>query len=89
MQLCLSLLYQCLLTLFCVLLQPMSELQPEGVAYENIKNNKQTKESTTSPYQDLDLRPQENTGQYQELFKNPETPVKLLNINSHITYETL
>ena len=63
------------------------ELQPERVAYENIKNNKQTRESTAAHNQDLDLRPPENTGQYQELVKNPETSVTLVINNQDITYE--
>ena len=76
-------------TYICVLLQPVSnlELQPEGIAYENIKNNKQTSESTTGQYQDLDLRLPENPGQYQELVKETETSVKLFINNSDITYE--
>ena len=71
------------------MLQPVSnlELQPEGVAYENIKNNKLAKESTTGQYQDLDLQSHENTGQYQELVKNPETSVKLFINNPENTYE--
>ena len=85
-------------TYICVLLQPVSnlELQPEEVAYENIKNNKQTRESTTGQYQDLDLQVHENPvdlqihenpGQYQELAKNPETSVKLVIDKPEITYE--
>ena len=68
------------------MLQPVSnlELQPEGIAYES---NKQAKASTTSQYQDLDLLPPENPGQYQELVKNPETSIKLFINNSDITYE--
>ena len=63
------------------------ELQPEEVAYENIKNNNQTKESTTGQYQDLDLQTHENTIEYQELVKNPETSVTLVINNPEITYE--
>ena len=56
------------------------------VTYENIKKNK-TREATTSQYQDLDLGTPENTGQYLELFKEPETSVKLVNNRPEITYE--
>ena len=85
MQLALSCLYFTV-TFFSVLLQPVSnlELQPEGVAYENIKNNKQTRESTPGQYQDLNLQTQENPGQYQELVNTPETSV---NNKNYITYE--
>ena len=76
-------------TCFGVLLQPVSnlELQPEGVAYENIKNNNQARESTPGQYQDLDLGPPENPGQYQELVKKSETSVKLVINKPEITYE--
>ena len=69
-------------------MQPVSnlELQPDGVAYENIKKNI-SKESTTGQYQDLNLRTLENTEQYQELVKKPETSVKLVINNPDITYE--
>ena len=63
------------------------ELQPEEVAYENIKNNKQTRESTTAQYQDLNLQTPENTGQYQELVKETETSVQLVINKSAMTYE--
>ena len=74
MQLALSCLYFTV-AFFSVLVQPVSnlELQPEGVAYENIKNNKQTRESTPGQYQDLNLQTQENPGLYQELVNTPET----------------
>ena len=62
------------------------ELVHDAVTYENIKEDK-TRESTTSQYQDLDLCAAENPGQYQELVKNPETSVKLVNNNPDITYE--
>ena len=61
-------------------------LLPDAVTYENIKKNK-TGEATTSQYQDLDLRTPENTGQYLELVKEPETSVKLDNNRPEITYE--
>ena len=60
-------------------------LLSDGVTYENIKKNK-TGEAT-SQYQDLDLRTPENTEQYLELFKEPETSVKLVNNRPEITYE--
>ena len=63
------------------------EIQPEGVAYENVTNNKETKEPTTSQYQDLALQPPENTGQYQELVKNPETSVERITNRPEIIYE--
>ena len=66
---------------------PVLELQLEGLACENIKNNIQTRESTSGQYQDLDLRTQENTGQYQELVKKSETSVKLVINKPEITYE--
>ena len=44
-------------------------------------------EATASQYQDLDLRTPENTGQYLELVKEPETSVKLVNNRPEITYE--
>ena len=50
-------------------------LLSDGLAYENIKKN-ETGEATASLYQDLDLRTPENTGQYLELVKEPETWVK-------------
>ena len=59
---------------------------PDGVTYENIKKNK-TRETATSQYQDLDLQTPENTGQYQELVKNPGTSVKIVSNNPEITYE--
>ena len=62
------------------------ELVPDAMTYENIKNNK-TEQATTSQYQDLDLGTPENTGQYQELVKETETSVKLVNNNPDITYE--
>ena len=70
-------------------MQPVSnlELQPEGVAYENIKSNRQTRESTTAQYQDLNLQTPENPGQYQELVKKSETSVKLVIYKPDITYE--
>ena len=73
----------------CILLQPVSnlELQPEGVAYENIKQNKQTRELTAAQYQDLNLQTPENPGQYQELVKKPETSEKLVINEPEITYE--
>ena len=61
-------------------------LLADGVTYENIKENK-TGEATRSQYQDLDLRTPENTGQYLELVKEPETSVKLDNNRPEITYE--
>ena len=69
-------------------MQPVSnmELQPDGVAYENIKKNISI-EATTGQYQDLNLRTLENTEQYQELVKKPETSVKLVDNNPDITYE--
>ena len=76
-------------TFFGVLLQPVSnlELKPEGVAYENIKSNRQTRESTTAQYQDLNLQTPENPGQYQELVKKSVKSVKLVINNPDITYE--
>ena len=62
------------------------ELVHDAVTSENIKEDK-TGEATTSQYQDLDLCAAENPGQYQELVKNPETSVKLVNNNPDITYE--
>ena len=62
------------------------ELVPDAVTYENIKKNK-TEQATTSQYQDLDLRTPENAGQYQELVKETETSIKLVNNNPDITYE--
>ena len=62
------------------------ELLPDGVAYENIKKT-ETGEAAASQYQDLDLQPPENTGQYQELIKGRETSVKLLINKPEITYE--
>ena len=69
-------------------MQPVSnlELQPDGVAYENIKKNISI-EATTGQYQDLNLQTPENTVQYQELVKNPETSVKLVINKPEITYE--
>ena len=70
-------------------MQPVSnlELQPEGVAYENIKSNKQTRESTTAQYQDLNLQTPENPEQYQQLVEKSETSVKIIIYNPDITYE--
>ena len=62
------------------------EFVPDAVTYENIKKNK-TEQATTSQYQDLDFRSQDNTGQYQELVKAPEMLVKLVNNSNDITYE--
>ena len=80
--------FQHLSIYFCILLQCVTnlELLPDGVAYENIKKNK-TEELSTSQYQDLNLQTPENTGQYQELFKKPETLVKLVINKPDITYE--
>ena len=88
MQLALSCMYFTV-TFFGVLLQPVSnlELQPEGVSYENIKSNKQTRESTTAQYQDLNLQTPENPEQYQQLVEKLETSVKLIINNPDITYE--
>ena len=68
-------------------LQPVSNLGllPDGMAYENIKKNR-TREAT-SQYQDVDLRTPENTVQYLELVKEPETSVKIVSNNLEITYE--
>ena len=57
---------------------------PDQVAYVNVNNNTTT---GTSEYQDLHQRPQENTGQYQELVTKQETSVKLVNNKPDITYE--
>ena len=46
---------------------------PSQVAYVNVNNNKTT---GTSEYQDLHQRPQENTGQYQELVTKQERQSK-------------
>ena len=48
---------------------------PDQVAYVNVNNN-----TTTGPnqYQDLHYRPQENTGQYQELVTKQGTSVKII-----------
>ena len=54
--------------------------------YENIKKN-ETGGAAASQYQDLDLRTPENTGQYLELVKEPETSVKLINNRPEIAYE--
>ena len=62
------------------------ELLPAGGTYENIKENK-AGEAIRSQYQDLDLQTPENTGQYQELVKTPETSVKLVTDKPDITYE--
>ena len=70
------------------MLQPLSNLGllSDLVTHENIKKNK-TGEATTSQHQDLDLQTPENTGQYLELFKEPETSVKLVINNPDVTYE--
>ena len=47
---------------------------PDQVAYVNVNNNKTT---GTSEYQDLHQRPQENTGQYQELVTKQERQSKM------------
>ena len=47
---------------------------PSQVAYVNVKNNKTT---GTSEYQDLHLRPQGITGQYQELVTKQEGQSKM------------
>ena len=74
-----------------ILLQPLSklELHPVGENYENIKNNEGLRESSTDQYEDLHIRPSENTGEYQELVKKPETSVKLIihTCKPEITYE--
>ena len=62
------------------------ELQPDGVANENMKKTK-TRESTTGQYQDLDLHTPENPGQYQELVTKQETSVKLVDNSPESTYE--
>ena len=64
------------------------ELVPDAVSYENTKEN-ETRESTTSQYQDLDLCAAENPGQYQELhvLAKPDTSVKLITNKQDITYE--
>ena len=59
------------------------ELVLDAVTYENIEKN-ETRESTTSQYQDLDLCAAEKPGQYQELVANP---VKLITDKPDITYE--
>ena len=59
------------------------ELVPDAVTYENIKKN-ETRESTTSQYQDLDLCAAEQPGQYQELVAKP---VKLITDKPDINYE--
>ena len=56
----------------------------DQVAYVNVNNNKTT---GTSEYQDLHLRPLENTGQYQELVTKQKTSVKTVNNKPEITYE--
>ena len=61
-------------------------LLSDGLAYENIKKN-ETGEATASQYQDLDLRTPENTGQYLELVKEPETWVKLVNNRPENSYK--
>ena len=70
------------------MLQPASnlELLPDGMAYENIKKT-ETGEAAASQYQDLDLQPPENIGQYQELIKGRETSAKLVVNKQEITYE--
>ena len=57
---------------------------PDQVAYVNVNNNTTT---GTSQYQDLHQRPQENTGQYQELVTKQETSVKLVIKKPEFTYE--
>ena len=59
------------------------ELVPDAVTYENIEKN-ETRESTTSQYQDLDLCAAEKPGQYQELVAKP---VKFITDKPDITYE--
>ena len=59
------------------------ELVPDAVTYENIEKN-ETRESTTSQYQDLDLCAAEKPGQYQELVAKP---VKFIKDKPDITYE--
>ena len=63
------------------------ELHPVGETYENIENNEGPRESSKDLYEDLHIRPLENTGEYQELVKKPETSVKLIIHKPEITYE--